>query len=297
MMTDRPILKGFLLFLIIGFLFFVGIYWLTRFSEGGGPMTGERIALVKIEGVILDAADTLEELKKYKENPSVKAILIRINSPGGAVVPSQEIYEEIQKIRKETGKKIIISMGTLAASGGYYIASASDRIVANPGTLTGSIGVIMELMNVEGLFKKVGLESVVIKSGLRKDVGSPFRSMTKEERAYLQSVMDDVHLQFIEAVVKGRGLKKEEVTALADGRVFTGKQALEYKLVDELGDLEDAIQVAGKMVGIKGEPKIIETKKKFSITDLLKSEFLGNIRLFNLNQKSAPGLNYLWTLE
>jgi protease-4 len=247
--------------------------------------------------VILDATDTLEELKKYKENPSVKAILIRINSPGGAVVPSQEIYEEVQKIRKETGKKVIISMGTLAASGGYYIASASDRIVANPGTLTGSIGVIMELMNVEGLFKKVGLESVVIKSGLRKDVGSPFRSMTKEEREYLQSVMDDVHLQFIEAVVKGRGLKKEEVTALADGRVFTGKQALEYKLVDELGDLEDAILVAAKMVGIKGEPKIIETKKKFSITDLLKSEFLGNVRLFNLNQKSAPGLNYLWTLE
>lgn len=297
MMSDRPILKGFLLFIAIGFLFFVGIYWLTRFSEGGGPVTGERIALVKIEGVILDATDTLEELKRYKENPSVKAILIRINSPGGAVVPSQEIYEEVQKIRKETGKKVIISMGTLAASGGYYIASASDRIVANPGTLTGSIGVIMELMNVEGLFKKVGLESVVIKSGLRKDVGSPFRSMTKEEREYLQSVMDDVHLQFIEAVVKGRGLKKEEVTALADGRVFTGKQALEYKLVDELGDLEDAILVAGKMVGIKGEPKIIETKKKFSITDLLKSEFLGNARLFNLNQKSAPGLNYLWTLE
>jgi protease-4 len=296
-MSNRPILKGFLLFVMIGFFFFIGIYWLTRFSEGGGPVTGERIALVKIEGVILDATDTLEELKKYKENPSVKAILIRINSPGGAVVPSQEIYEEIQKIRKETGKKIIISMGTLAASGGYYIASASDRIVANPGTLTGSIGVIMELMNVEGLFKKVGLESVVIKSGLRKDVGSPFRSMTKEEREYLQSVMDDVHLQFIEAVVKGRGLKKEEVTALADGRVFTGKQALENKLVDELGDLEDAIHVAGKMVGIKGEPKIIETKKKFSFIDLLKSEFFGNVRLFNLNQKSAPGLNYLWTLE
>ena len=205
--------------------------------------------------------------------------------------------EEIKKIKQETGKKIIVSMGTVAASGGYYIASASDKIVANPGTLTGSIGVIMELMNVEGFLKKVGLESVVIKSGKRKDVGSPFRTMTPSEKNYLQSVMDDVHAQFIEAVVKGRGLKKEEVVALADGRVFTGRQAMENKLVDELGDLEDAIHVAGKMAGIHGEPRIIETKKKFSLSDLLKSEFFGNARLFGLGKTQAPGLNYLWTLE
>ncbi|MBI1824267.1 MAG: signal peptide peptidase SppA [Nitrospirae bacterium] len=293
-MSERPFLKGFVLFILFGFVFFAVIYWLTRFSEGGGPATGERIAVVRVEGVILDATDTLDELKKYKENASVKAILIRINSPGGAVVPSQEIYEEIQKIRKETGKKIVISMGTLAASGGYYIASASDRIVANPGTLTGSIGVIMELMNVEGLFKKVGVESVVIKSGLRKDVGSPFRTMTKEERDYLQFVMDDVHRQFIDAVATGRGMKIDEVRLLADGRVFTGRQALENKLVDELGDFEDAVHVAGKMVGIKGEPKIIETKKRFSFSDLLKSEFLGTTRLMNLSPKGMPGLNYLW---
>jgi protease IV len=293
-MSERPLLKGLFLFVLFGILFFAGIYWLTRFSEGGGPTTGERIAVVRVEGVILDATDTLEELKKYKENPSVKAILIRINSPGGAVVPSQEIYEEIQKIRKETGKKIIISMGTLAASGGYYIASASDRIIANPGTLTGSIGVIMELMNIEGLFKKVGLESVIIKSGSMKDVGSPFRAMTPEERAYLQNVMDDVHGQFIDAVAKGRGMTHEDVKQLADGRVFTGRQAMEHKLVDELGDFEDAVLVAGKMVGIKGEPKIIETKKKFSFADLLKSEFLGTSSLLNLNPKVVPGLNYLW---
>ncbi|MFI5303403.1 MAG: signal peptide peptidase SppA [Nitrospiria bacterium] len=293
-MSERPLLKGLFLFVLFGILFFAGIYWLTRFSEGGGPTTGERIAVVRVEGVILDATDTLEELKKYKENPSVKAILIRINSPGGAVVPSQEIYEEIQKIRKETGKKIIISMGTLAASGGYYIASASDRIIANPGTLTGSIGVIMELMNIEGLFKKVGLESVIIKSGSMKDVGSPFRAMTPEERAYLQNVMDDVHGQFIDAVAKGRGMTHEDVKQLADGRVFTGRQAMEHKLVDELGDFEDAVLVAGKMVGIKGEPKIIETKKKFSFTDLLKGEFLGSSSLLNLTPKVVPGLNYLW---
>ena len=296
-MSDRPILKGLILFAGLGFLFFTGIYWLARLSEGGGPGLGDRIALVRIEGVILDASDTLEELKRYKDNPSVKAILIRINSPGGAVVPSQEIYEGIKKIKKETGKKIVVSMGTVAASGGYYIASASDKIVANPGTLTGSIGVIMELMNVEGLFKKVGLESVVIKSGKRKDVGSPFRTMTKSEKDYLQSVMDDVHAQFIDAVAQGRGLKKEDITALADGRIFTGREAMKYKLVDELGDLDDAIHIAGKMTGIQGEPKVIETKKRFSFSDLLKSEFFGNTRLLGLGKTEAPGLNYLWTLE
>ena len=296
-MSERPIFKGLIIFLILGALFFTGIYWIVRLSEGGGPGLGDRIALVRIEGVILDAADTLEELKRYKDNPSVKAILLRIDSPGGAVVPSQEIYEEIKKIKKQTGKKIIVSMGTVAASGGYYIASASDRIVANPGTLTGSIGVIMELMNVEGLLKKVGLESVIIKSGARKDVGSPFRTMTLSEKEYLQSVMDDVHAQFIDAVVKGRGLRREAVVALADGRVFTGRQAMENKLVDELGDLDDALHVAGKMAGIQGEPRIIETKKKFSLFDLFKTEFLGNSRLLGLSKTQAPGLNYLWAVE
>ena len=293
-MNNRPLLKGVIIFFTVLLLFFAGIYALTVFTEGGGPVSGDRIAVVRIEGVILDATDTLDELKKYKDNPSVKAILIRINSPGGAVVPSQEIYEEIQKIRKENGKKIIISMGTLAASGGYYIASASDRIIANPGTLTGSIGVIMELMNVEGLFKKVGVESMVIKSGLRKDVGSPFRSMTPEEKEYLQKVMDDVHFQFIDAVAKGRGMTVDAVRLLADGRVFTGRQALENNLVDELGDFEDALHAAGKMVGIKGEPKTIETKKRFSLSDLLKGQFLDTSRLMNLAPKGAPGLNYLW---
>ncbi len=296
-MAERPFLRGIMIIIVLGFLFFTGIYWFSRFREGGGPQTGEKIAIVRIEGVILDVTDTLEELKRYEDNASVKAILIRINSPGGAVVPSQEVYEAIKKIKEKTGKKIIVSMGTVAASGGYYIASASDRIVANPGTLTGSIGVIMELMNVGGLLKKAGLESVVIKSGARKDVGSPFRAMTKAEKAYLQEVMDDVHSQFIEAVAKGRGLKKEAVIALADGRVFTGRQAIKYKLVDELGDLDDAVHVAGKMAGIKGEPRVIEAKKKFSIFDLLKSEFLGNAKLFGFNQNNIPGLNYLWTVE
>jgi protease IV len=199
--------------------------------------TEDRIALIRVEGVILDSHETVGELKKFSENPSVKAIVLRIDSPGGGVVPSQEIHDAVQRVRTKNNKAVIASMGSVAASGGYYIAAATDRIVANPGTLTGSIGVIMETANVEGLLQKIGVEGVVIKSGKYKDVGSPLRKMSEEERGLLQTVMDDVHKQFIEAVAAGRALEVTDVQALADGRIFTGRQAKEAKLVDELGDL------------------------------------------------------------
>ena len=173
----------------------------------------------------------------------MKAIVLRIDSPGGGVVPSQEIHDAVQRLRNKNNKTVIASMGTVAASGGYYIAVATDRIMANSGTLTGSIGVIMEMANVEGLLKKIGVEGIVIKSGRFKDVGSPLRKMSDEEQALLQSVMDDVHKQFIEAVAEGRGLDVSAVQALADGRIFTGRQAKASKLVDELGDLDAAIQL------------------------------------------------------
>src|SRR5215218_266435 len=168
--------------------------------------TEDRIALIRVEGVILDSQTTVGELKRFGENPSIKAIVLRIDSPGGGVVPSQEIHDAIQRVRSKNNKAVIASMGSVAASGGYYIAAATDRIVANPGTLTGSIGVIMELANVEGLMKKIGVESVVVKSGAHKDLGSPFRAMNLEDRTILQNVMDDVHSQFIEAVAAGRSL-------------------------------------------------------------------------------------------
>src|SRR6476469_9521344 len=209
----------------------------------------ERIAVVRGEGVILDAQPTIGELKRYGENPSVKAIVIRIDSPGGGVVPSQEIHDAVKRVRNKNNKAVIASMGSVAASGGYYIAAATDRIVANPGTLTGSIGVIMETANVEGLLQKIGVEGVIIKSGKYKDVGSPLRKMSADERGLLQAVMDDVHKQFIEAVAEGRSLELRAAQALADGRIFTGRQAKEVKLVDELGDLEDAIQLAAEVVG------------------------------------------------
>jgi protease-4 len=251
----------------------------------------ERIAVVRVEGVILDAQQTISELKRYGENPLVKAIVIRIDSPGGGVVPSQEIHDAVKRIRDKHNKLVIASMGTVAASGGYYIAAATDRIVANPGTLTGSIGVIMELANVEGLMKKIGVESVVIKSGDHKDLGSPFRAMNGEDRHILQNVMDDVHSQFIEAVAAGRSLDIKEVRALADGRIFTGRQAKTAKLVDELGDLNDAIKLAAEMGGIEGEPRVVEPRKRFSIRDLIEGRFGGILP--NLHLETGIRLKYL----
>ncbi|WP_447985360.1 signal peptide peptidase SppA [Nitrospira sp. Nam74] len=253
--------------------------------------TEERIALIRVEGVILDAQQTVSELKRYGENPLVKAIVVRIDSPGGGVVPSQEIHDAVKRIRDKQNKLVIASMGTVAASGGYYIAAATDRIVANPGTLTGSIGVIMELANVEGLMKKIGVESVVIKSGDHKDVGSPFRAMNAEDRRILQNVMDDVHSQFIEAVATGRSLEIKDVRTLADGRIFTGRQAKTSKLVDELGDLNDAIKLAADMAGMEGEPRVVEPRKRFSVRELIEGH-LGKI-LPSLQLETGVRLKYL----
>lgn len=270
----------------LGLLFLVNIF-LPDLDFSGE----DRIALIRIEGVILDAQETLGELKKFSENPTVKAIVLRIDSPGGGVVPSQEIYDAVRRVRTKSNKAVIASMGSVAASGGYYIAAATDRIVANPGTLTGSIGVIMEMANVEGLLQKIGVEGVVVKSGKYKDVGSPLRKMSDEERGLLQTVMDDVHKQFIEAVAEGRSLEVPEVQALADGRIFTGRQAKAAKLVDELGNLDDAIQLAADVVGIEGEPKVIEQRRRFSIRELLESKLSSVLPKFDFH--SGVNLKYL----
>lgn len=251
----------------------------------------DRIALIRVEGVIMDSQVTIDELKRFSENPTVKAIVLRIDSPGGGVVPSQEIYDAVRRVRNKSSKAVITSMGSVAASGGYYIAAATDRIVANPGTLTGSIGVIMEMANVEGLLQKIGVEGVVVKSGKYKDVGSPLRKMTDEEHGLLQNVMDDVHKQFIEAVAEGRALEISDVQALADGRIFTGRQAKEAKLVDELGNLEDAIQLAADVAGIEGEPKVVEPRHRFSIRELLESRL--SAMLPKLDFHSGVNLKYL----
>jgi protease IV len=253
----------------------------------------DRVAIVRVEGPILDSKQTVEELKIFADDPLVKAIVVRIDSPGGGVAPSQEIYNAVRRVRKEKNKAVIASMGTVAASGGYYIAVGTDRILANPGTLTGSIGVIMQVANFEELLEKIGVRSIVVKSGKFKDVGSPFRPMQDEERKLLQSVMNDVHRQFIDAVAEGRSLDLTEVEQLADGRVFTGKQAKSILLVDDIGDLQDAIKLAGELGGIEGEPRVMEMSKPFSFRDLLQSTFLGNVRSFTTAPFSMP-LLYLW---
>jgi protease-4 len=292
-MARRPLVTGIIVFAVLAVAFFLGTY-LTALLIEQPPSDSNQIALVRIEGVIMDADEPVEQLRTFAENEAIRAILIRIDSPGGAVVPSQEIYDEVKRIRDEGRQKVVVSMGAVAASGGYYIASASDRIVANPGTLTGSIGVILEMPNFEGLMKKIGVESTVIKSGAHKDLISPFRKMGEEERLILQRVMDDVHDQFIQAVAEGRGLEKNTVAAIADGQVFTGRQAKDEGLIDELGTFEDAIKITGELAGIEGRPVVVETKPKFSLAEYLGVFFGGRLGALT-DPIPAIRLNYLWT--
>ncbi len=231
---------------------------------------GDKVALIRIEGPIVDSKEAIDTLKDYVKDLSVKAIVLRVDSPGGAVAPSQEIYEEVRKaVAKKT---VVVSMGSVAASGGYYIAAPATRIIANPGTLTGSIGVIMEIPNMEGLMAKIGVKSEVIKSGRHKDIASVFRGIKPEERAILQNVLDNVHDQFINAVSDGRKMLREDVQKIADGRIYTGEQALTVGLVDELGNLEDAVKAAAKLSGIRGEPSVVSREEKFSLISLLRGK-------------------------
>ncbi len=231
----------------------------------------DKVALIRIEGPILDSKNAVDEIKEYAKDTSIKAIILRVDSPGGAVAPSQEIYSEVKKAAAR--KAVVVSMGAIAASGGYYISCPATRIVANAGTLTGSIGVIMEIPNIEGLMTKIGVKTEVIKSGKNKDIGSAFRAMKPEERELLQGVMDNVHEQFIRAVAEGRKLKVDAVREIADGRIFTGEQAAAKGLVNELGTLEDATKIAAKLGGIKGEPEVVIKKDKVSFIDMLRSNF------------------------
>jgi len=231
---------------------------------------GSRVALVRIEGPILDSKKTVDEIKGYTKDSSVKAIVLRVDSPGGAVAPSQEIYAEVKKAVLK--KKVIVSMGSVAASGGYYISAPASKIIANPGTLTGSIGVILEIPNIEGLMSKIGVKTEVIKSGRHKDMGSAFRGLKQEERQILQGVMDNVHEQFIRAVSEGRKMKIDAVREIADGRIFSGEQAVDNGLIDQLGTLEDAIKTAALLAGIKDEPEVVTKEEKFSLIDMLRNK-------------------------
>ncbi|MFQ3573986.1 MAG: signal peptide peptidase SppA [Thermodesulfovibrionales bacterium] len=237
----------------------------------------EKIGLVRVEGPIIQSKAIVEEIKEYTKDKQIKAIVVRVDSPGGGVVPSQEIYSEIK--RAASMKNVVISMGSLAASGGYYISAPATKIIANPGTITGSIGVIMEIPNLQGLMDKIGVKTEVIKSGKYKDMTSAFRAMGKEQKEILQGVLDNVHEQFINAVSEGRKIPVEKVKALADGSVFTGSQALSKGLVDQLGTLEDAIKEAGRLAGIQGEPEVVTKKARHFLIEILESRLLGSTNI------------------
>jgi len=246
------------------FLGFVGLIHLsskmmdTGFSDTLGSQRGN-IGIVEVTGPIISSKKIIKDIKTFRENDDIKAIIIRIDSPGGGIGPSQEIYRELIKTR--TQKKVIASMGSVAASGGYYIASATQGIVANPGTITGSIGVIMEYANLMEIAKKIGISPVVIKSGEFKDMGSPLRELKESEKKIFQELVDELHLQFVSDAAKARNMALDTMAKLADGRVYTGQKALALKLVDRLGNLDDAIQWAGQLAMIKGKPVPVYPKE------------------------------------
>ena len=256
---------------IFFFVFLLGFALAKRWGVEEG-ITGERIGVIEVNGVIKDSRSILENIVKFEKNEHIKAILLRINSPGGAVGPSQEIYMELIKTRKK--KPVIASLGTIAASGGYYIAAAATKIIAAPGTLTGSIGVKLELANVQKLLEKIGIEPVVLKSVPYKDIGSPFREVTPEEKEILVKLLQDIHRQFVADIAKGRHLPLKKVEAIADGSIFTGKEAQKLGLVDMLGNFEDAVKEAARLAGIKGEPNLYYPKKKTPWTKLFLNTLL-----------------------
>ena len=270
----------------------------------------EAVGWVSIHGPIMDSesgkpwekgsAQWAKRIRDLAETPGIKAIVLDINSPGGSVGAVQELYSQILRVRKEKNIPVVALFGDVAASGGYYIAAACDKIVAHPGTLTGSIGVIMNVTNLEGLFAKIGYKSDPIKSGAHKDIMSPSRPMTKEERDILQELIMDAYGQFVAAVSTGRHIPEDEVRPLADGRIFSGNQALQHKLVDQLGDSTDAIELAGKLGGISGKPKV--RRDPDSLKDfwgMLDSKFHGvletqNSVLDRLHVMDHAGLEYRW---
>lgn len=260
--------------IVVGMLFLILIMVTVisqRRSYDGPTLSsrGDKIAIIELLGPIYDSRNTVRQFKQYGDHESVKAIVFRIDSPGGGVAASQEIYEAAKRVR-DSGKPVVASMGTVAASGGYYVACGADSILANPGTTTGSIGVIAEFPNISGLLSKIGIRFETIKSGRYKDSGSPYRDWTSADRQYLQSWVDDAYSQFAGVVALERHIEVKDVKRLADGRVFTGRQAFESGLIDRLGDYEDAIELATLMGDIKGEPTIIkERRRRITMLDLL----------------------------
>ena len=266
-------------------------------DSGELSLSTEKVAIVPIEGEILDARETLDLLHKYANNATVKAIVVRINSPGGAIAPSQEIYSAIRSIRRDSGKPIVASMDSVAASGGFYIAVACDEIIANPGSITGSIGVILQWFNTKDLVQWAKMKPETITSGEMKDAGSPYRDLSEAERQYFQRIITQLHSQFVRAVAEGRRGKMStaEVAKVADGRVFTGEEALSLKLVDRLGTIDDAVDSAAKSAGIKGDPvKIWPKRREVTLFELLTGDDGASTVLEKIVSRRLPQFLYRW---
>jgi len=303
-MSEPPRSRAFLWVVLGGgafFLFLLAVFALVYFTVRSEQKSssfrsfGDKIAVVDLEGVILSPKDLVEQLRKYGDDSSIKAIIIHVNSPGGGAAASEEIYREVLRIRDVKKKRIVASIETVGASGAYYVSSATNKIFADDASIVGSIGVIAEWYNYEELMKWAKLKAIVLKAGEFKDTGSPVREMTPAERAYMQGLIDNMHSQFIDSVAKGRRMKVEDIKPLADGKVWTGEQAVPLKLIDQVGDFRAAVEDTAKSVGIKGEPTIVRPEKdRKSLLDLLfgdASEYLPDAA--KLMQTNAQ-FYYLW---
>lgn len=293
-MRRHPVILGICILLFIGVVFCTLIYVLSLFKADGGSLRLQaKVGVVRIEGVITDSRESIEQIDELADDDGIKAVVVRIDSPGGGVAASQEIYRAVRQL--QIRKKVIVSMGSVAASGGYLIATAADRIVANPGTITGSISAVMHFADVQELMKKVGVRSSVIKSGKFKDIGSPVREMTAEEKQLIQGIVDDIYDQFVRTISEDRKIPLEIIRSLADGRIFSGRQALQLKLVDELGGLQDAVLLAGRLAGIEGKPAVVYSAKKKSnlwkyLIESTASAVSGEIRKSTVESRGAQYL-------
>lgn len=256
----------------------------------------DKIGVIEVNDVIVGSENTVNQIKKYRDDKSIKAIILRVNSPGGGVAASQEIYDAVKKTR-ESGKIVVVSMGSIAASGGYYISCGSNLIVANPGTITGSIGVIAQFVSIKDLAEKLGIKENIIKSGELKDAGSPFRDMNEKDRAYFQEVVDNTFGQFLEVVSTERKINIDTLKKYANGRVFTGLQAKSIGLVDSLGTFEDAVRITSRMAGIEGEPRIVRERKRFSFFERLIGTTVEDVTAIKQKLFEEPILQYKFTVQ
>jgi protease IV len=277
-MPDSKGKKIFLIITLIVFIIIIALY----FAGSLGSSRGGKIGVVEIEGAITDMKEAMEDVVKFKEDDSIKGVILRINSPGGAVGPTQEIYSEIKKLKQS--KKVYVSMGSVCASGGYYLAVTGNKVYASPSTITGSIGVIMEQAVMEDLMKKIGVEANTIKSGVFKDTGTPFRKMRDDERKYLQGVIDSIYEQFVKDVAEGRKMPIDQIKQLADGRIYTGIQAKEMGLIDNIGTFYDVVDDMKKELGIRGKPSLVYGKRPFSFLRWLISSAVQDVVFKNTSQ-------------